>query len=108
MLVTCLACGHKNQVPPYYEVTTCRECGKTIVQSLSPPEKPKAETGRCIAHCTQNRTRIAQIKLRGDDGPSGELSPPEKFLQVGDKFYDMKFIQSVPCYGRHQLEFCDE
>ena len=100
MLVTCLACGHKTRVPPYYEATTCRYCGKTIVQSLSPPEKPKAET--------EGRVRIAQIKLRGDDGPNGELSPPVKFLQVGNKFYDFIGIQSVPAFHAGQLEFCDE
>lgn len=81
---------------------------RELADSLLPPEKVKAETGACKGHCEQRRLRIAQIRLRGDDGPTGELSPPEKFLQVGNKFYDMKFIQSVPCYGPHQLEFCDE
>lgn len=82
----------------------CPTCGQdTYVNHEEPylyPEKPKAET--------EGRVRIAQIKLRGDDGPNGELSPPEKFLQVGDKFYDYKGIQSVPAYHAGQLEFCDE
>lgn len=103
MLTSCLSCGHLNKVPPYYEATTCNQCGKTIVQQLSSPEKMESKT-----KLLNLPVRIAQIKIRDDNGPTSNLGPPEHFLQIGDKFYDLKFIKSVPGYHVGQLEFCDE
>lgn len=103
MLVTCLACGHKNQVPPYYEATTCRECGKTIVQSLTPPEKKESKTKLSLP------IRIAQIILRDDNGPTDARSTPESFIEFRPgKFIDLKFLDTVPAFHTSQLEFCDE
>ena len=45
--------------------------------------------------------RMAQIKLRDENGPTDNLSPPEKFI-------DLKFLDTVPAYHSGQLEFCDE
>lgn len=102
MLVTCLVCGHKNNVPPYYKATTCRECGKTIVQA-SPPEKVKTKTKSSIP------VRIAQIILRDDNGPTDQRSTPEQFIEFRPgKFIDLKFLDSVPAYHSGQLDFCDE
>lgn len=112
MIIKCPTCGIRNHIDDELAVkgdNFCGECGRPM-PIPSPPEKKKAETerGKCIAHCQQGRIRIAQIKMRDANGPTEDLSTPEKFLQLGDKFYDLKFIQSVPAYHAGQLEFCDE
>ena len=53
--------------------------------------------------------RMAQIKLRDENGPTDNLSPPEKFIEFRPgKFIDLKFLDTVPAYHSGQLEFCDE
>ncbi len=111
MIIKCPHCGVRNHVEIFSELgAACGECHHPLPLPTSPPEKKKAETerGACRAHCQQGRIRIAQIKMRDENGPTDELSTPERFLQLGDKFYDLKFIQSVPAYHAGQLEFCDE
>lgn len=45
----------------------------------------------------------ARIKLRGDSGPSGELSEPKRFVEIDGLFYEVDWIKSVPGLRQDQL-----
>lgn len=93
----CPTCGQGTDVE-YMQPIDLR-----IREPILPPEKKESKT-----KILNLPVRIAQIKLRDDNGPTDNLSSPERFLQIGDKFYDLKHIQSVPAFHVGQLEFCDE
>lgn len=45
----------------------------------------------------------ARIKLRGDSGPSGELSEPKRVIEIDGMFYEVDWIKSVPGLRHDQL-----
>lgn len=80
----------------------CQTCLHTYYGGILYPEKSESKTKSVPL-------RIAQIKLRDDNGPTNELSPPEQFIELTPgKFYDVKAIKSVPAMHAGQLGFCDE
>lgn len=49
----------------------------------------------------------ARIKLRGDIGPSGELSEPERFVEIDGLYYSVDWIKSAPGLRLDQLAEID-
>lgn len=50
-------------------------------------------------------TQTARIKLRNDNGPTGELSEPVEVVEHNGKYYRLDQIQSVPPLLAEQLVF---
>lgn len=51
--------------------------------------------------------RTGRIKLRGDSGPSGELSEPMRFRLVRGRYYEEKWILSAPGLRGDQIQWDD-
>jgi hypothetical protein len=49
----------------------------------------------------------ARVKLRGDSGPSGELSEQRRFVEIDGLYYDVNWIKSVPGLRLDQLAEID-
>ncbi len=45
-----------------------------------------------------------RIKLRGDAGPSGQLSKPKEFIAIDGKYYDVAWVTGAPGLTLEQLE----